>query len=104
MGKPNAFLARQQARTEKLCQMHREFTRRQCADVLMIAAAEEFGFGPARLKRLKDRYDKVYDEYADLITSDSVADPGLEYTREKVDRRLKQIMGEHFVPWEERYG
>lgn len=103
MGKPNAFLARQQARTELLCQMHREFTRRQCADVLMIAAAEEFGFGPSRLKRLKDRYDKVFDEYSDLILSDTKDDPGLEYTREKVDRRLKQIMGEHFVPWEERY-
>lgn len=27
-----------------------------------------------------------------------------EYTRGVVDRRLKKICGEHFVPWEERYG
>ena len=31
-------------------------------------------------------------------------DEKFAYTRGVVDRRLKKICGEHFVPWEERYG
>lgn len=29
--------------------------------------------------------------------------PDMEYTKAKLDQRLKQICGDKFQPWEERY-
>ena len=69
-----------------------------------IAANAEFGFGPERLKRLSDAYDATFMEYATVTLDDAKSDKQLWYTKGKVDQELKRICGEHFVPWEERYG
>lgn len=103
MPRKNAFLAKQQARTEALCRTQRLFTIQQCSDMMLIAAADEFGFGADRLVRLKRKYDEVFAEYAKMAISDGADDPDIVYTREKVDRKLKQILGDAFSPWEERY-
>ena len=83
---------------EKL-QTHR-FTRQLMMDVAMIALNDEFGFGPDRLKRFADKTLEVYAVYADRWNSDT---KDTIFTREKLDRKLRQICGEHFQPWEERY-
>ena len=104
MAKVNAFLARQQARTEALCRQQRLFTIQQCADMMLIAANAAFGFGEDRLAKLQRTYEEVFREYANMAISDGRDDPEIEYTRAKVDRKLEQILGGSFRPWEERYG
>ena len=47
----------------------------------------------------KNRGCKEWKELADQKDDEKFA-----YTRGVVDRRLKKICGEYFVPWEERYG
>ncbi len=42
-------------------------------------------------------------EMARLMVEDARDDPGMEYTKETVDRRLRKICGEKFEPWEVRY-
>lgn len=39
-----------------------------------------------------------------MMFEDQQDDKEFVYTKARVDRRLKEICGEHFVPWEERYG
>lgn len=82
----------------------RDFVQQLCCDVMLIAANAEFGFGPERLKKLHDTYEAAYDEYADLIRSDAQYDKGLEYAKGKIDLKLKQILGDYFESWEQRYG
>ena len=42
-------------------------------------------------------------EIAQSMVQDAKDDPGMEYARETVDRRLRKICGEKFEPWEVRY-
>lgn len=42
-------------------------------------------------------------EMARLMVEDARDDPGMVYTKEAVDRRLRKICGEKFEPWEVRY-
>ena len=90
--------------TAALCEAQRRFTIQQCADMMLIAAHEAFGFGPERLRRLMETYQTVFDEYADMALEDGQTDKDIEYTKGKLDRALKSICGDWFVPWEERYG
>ncbi len=103
MPKPNAFLAKMQAKAEIECALQRRFTLQQAADMMLIAANEAFGFGPDRLHRLLLAYQNAWGEYADLAWDDAKSDKDIEYTRAKIDEKLKQICGEHFMPWDERY-
>lgn len=104
MAKQNHFLAKMQALAEAKCAAQRRFTLQQAADMMLIAANEEFGFGADRLHRLLLAYQNAWDGYADLAWDDAKSDKDIEYTRAKIDEKLKQICGEHFVPWDERYG
>ena len=100
----NQMLAKIQARHEMELAFQRRFTIQQCADMLLIAANDEFGFGADRLNRLEEVFFSVFTEYADMAIEDGKDDPDIVYTRDKLDRKLQQIMGPHFRPWEERYG
>ena len=104
MAKQSGYLqklaAQQAVRDEKT----RRFTLQQCKDMMLIAAHEAFGFGPDRAKVLGDMFDKVFMEYAQMTIADSRDDRDLWYTKDKVDAKLKEVCGENFSPWEERYG
>ena len=102
--KVNPMLAKIQSRHEMELAFQRRFTIQQCADMMLIAANAEFGFGADRLNRLEEVFFSVFTEYADMAIEDGKDDPDIVYTRDKLDRKLKQIMGPHFRPWEERYG
>ncbi len=104
MPKPNAYLLKMQIKKELEMQKARLFTIQQCKDMLLIAAHDAFGFGPARLKRLSDAYDAAFMDYANLTLTDAETDKELWYMKGKIDEELRRICGEHFVPWEERYG
>ena len=103
MAKQNHFLAKMNAIAEAKCAAQRRFTLQQAADMMLIAANEAFGFGPERLHRLLLAYQETWDEYADLALDDAAADKDIEYTRAKIDEKLRQICGPYYVEWGERY-
>lgn len=104
MAKKNAFLAKMDAKKEQDLAFMRRFTLQQCKDMMLIAAHEAFGFGPDRAKILGDMFDKVFEEYAEMTIKDSKDDKDIWYTKEKVDAKLREVCGDNFSPWEERYG
>lgn len=102
--KVNPMLAKIQARHEIDLRFQREFTIQRCCDMMLIAANDAFGFGADRLNRLEEVFFSVFTEYAEKALDDGKDDPDIIYTRSMVYRKLQQIMGKHFRPWEERYG
>lgn len=103
MGKKNDFLSRMQAQYELAMQKQRRFCLQQSRDMMLIAAHDEFGFGQDRLRRLASAFDAVFLEYAQMVVDDAKGDKAIVYSKEKVDQRLKEICGDDFVAWEERY-
>ena len=103
MPKPSAFAIKQGIRRELARQSDIAFAIQQAKDMMLIAVGDAFGFGPDRAKRLSDAFDKAFTDYATLTLDDAKADKDIWYTKAKIDERLKEICGEHFVPWEERY-
>lgn len=73
-------------------------------DAAMIAANEVLQMGPKRAPDFANKMREVVNEIADVMLADQKDDEKFAYTRGVVDRRLKKICGENFVPWEERYG
>lgn len=73
-------------------------------DAAMIAANEVLQMGPGRAPDFANKMREVVNEIAGVMLADQKDDEKFAYTRGVVDRRLKKICGEHFVPWEERYG
>ena len=73
-------------------------------DAAMIAANEVLQMGPGRAPDFAAVMRDTVNEIADVMLADQKDDEKFAYTRGVVDRRLKKICGEHFVPWEERYG
>lgn len=104
MPKVNPMLAKIQAVHEREKAFLRTFTIQQCVDMMMVAANEEYGLGPERLKRLEETFYSVFKEYAEMTIEDAKDDKAIEYTKSKLDRKLEQICGEYFKPWEQRYG
>jgi hypothetical protein len=102
--KPNPMLAKIAARHEADMAWMKMFTVQQCVDMMMIAANEEYGLGPERLNRLEETFYSVFKDYAEMTIEDAKDDKAIEYTKSKLDRKLEQICGEYFKPWEERYG
>ena len=73
-------------------------------DAAMIAANEVLQMGPKRAPDFAAVMRDTVNEIAGVMLADQKDDEKFAYTRGVVDRRLKKICGEHFVPWEERYG
>ena len=98
--KQSAFLARLEAQKEREKLATLRFTRQLMIDCSTVALNNVFGFGADRLKKFADEVARVYENYADLINEDTADE---EYSWESLDKKLKQICGENFTPWEERY-
>ena len=76
------------------------FTRQLCMDQAAIVLNREFGFGADRLQRFNAAMVEMYGTYATIWNSDS---KDVEYSKAAMDAALKQIYGDKFQPWEERY-
>ena len=87
-----------------LYQAKMRMTLQLAQDAAMIAANEILHMGPGRAKEFAAEMRDVVNEIAGVMLDDQKDDEKFAYTRGAVDRRLKKICGEHFVPWEERYG
>ena len=73
-------------------------------DAAMIAANEVLQMGPGRAKEFAMAFTEAVNDIGTMMFEDQMDDPEFVYTKARVDRRLKEICGENFVPWEERYG
>ncbi len=104
MAKQSGFLAKIEARHQRELEDAElntlRFTRQVMMDCTAIALNEKCGFGPERIKAIMDAVAENYSEFADLINADT---DDQDYSWTKLDKKLKQICGPYFVPFEERY-
>ena len=104
----NDLLRRLEAKADlkyaALYQAKMRMTLQLAQDAAMIAANEVLQMGPDRAPEFAAAMRDVVNEIADVVLKDQKDDEKFAYTRGMVDRRLKKICGENFVPWEERYG
>ena len=102
--KQSGFLAKIEARHQRELEEAElatlRFTRQVMMDATCIALNEVCGFGADRIKRVIDAVAENYSEFADLINADT---DDQDYSWTVLDKKLKQICGEYFVPFEERY-
>lgn len=70
-------------------------------DAAILAAHEVFQMGRGRSPAFSAAFDQALREIAKLTVEDA---PDMAYIKTKLDDRLKEICGDSFVPWEERYG
>lgn len=101
MAKKNAYLERIELAREAGFMVGQKFVRQLCMDLSAIVLNREFGFGAERIKRYNDAMSAMYGEYADTWNKDS---KDVMYAKSTMDRALRQIWGERFQTWDERYG
>ena len=87
-----------------LYQAKMRMTLQIAQDAAMIAANEVLQMGPKRAPDFAAVMRDTVNEIAGVMLKDQKDDEKFAYTRVVIDRRLKKICGENFVPWEERYG
>lgn len=99
----NDYMRRLQRGVDRQLHFQRLFTTQWCADAAIIAANEVFGRRGKKLVEFNNAFVRLSREIAEMTLDDAKGDKTLEYTKYKVDERLKELLGEDFVPWEERY-
>ena len=102
--KPNPMLAGIQAKHEAEKRALRLFSLQWACDMMLIAANECLGLGAERLAKLEQTFWDAARYYAERTMEDAAWDKTIDYTKGDLDRKLQSIMGDHFRPWEERYG
>lgn len=80
--------------------LERHVARQMVADAAVIAANQVFGAGEKRCAEFMETLRSVMDEISQLIYGDT---PDIEYSQTVIDRRLREILKDHFEPWDERY-
>ena len=98
--KPSGLIQRENRAYLKGMADGRRFMRQLMFDLSCIALNETESFGVERINRFCDKLIALHDEYAVIFNSDS---KDQEYSRAVLDKKLKQIAGDKFIPWEERY-
>ena len=101
--KRSGYLQRVQNDVNRQLAESRSIHTQMCLDAAMIAANEVFNMGPIRAKAFADAFSFALTEIATMTISDGKTDKELWFTKSKLDERLKQICGDNFQPWEERY-
>ena len=103
MGKPNPFLAKQEALRQKCFEVACDTTTQQFFDYMCIVLnnPEVMGkdvFGANRLMKIQEAMRKLDKEYSEAWCGSQDSD----YYQEKIDDVLKKIFGK-IVPFRERY-
>ncbi len=103
MGKNSKWLAEQQRKQAATISYHRRFTMQWCADAAILAAHEVFQRKGEKLAEFGEAFMRWAQKIAEITISDAKDDKHIDYTKGKVDGMLKEILGDAFTPWEERY-
>ena len=102
--KPNPLLAKYEAQLEARYHAQLQIAMQMGLDAGMIAANEVLGMGAGRADKFRTAYIGAVNEISHMTVVDDKDDPDMEWTKAKLDERIKKIVGEeNFVPWEERY-
>lgn len=99
----NDYMKKIQSRVAQQLHFQRLFTMQWCSDAAMIAANEVFGRRGEKLVEFNNAFVRISHEIAEMTLEDARDDRSLEYTKYKVDAKLKELLGKDFIPWEERY-
>ena len=95
--KQSGYLKRVQAGVRQQIFASRNVHTQMCLDNAMIAANVVFHMGPSRAEQFAMEFSRTLGELSDMTIED------MEYTKAKLDDRLRSICGDKFQPWEERY-
>ena len=99
----NGFLTRLQSQQKIALQLERERTIQWCADAWIMAINDVFKRKGHIVTECAQRAMQYAHDISEMTFEDAKGDRSLEYTKSKVDERLKEILGEDFQPWEDRY-
>ena len=108
MAKPNTYVQlkaaqKQIAELSYRLEMMKGFTLQQSLDMAQIALHEKLGFGPERNAKFAAAFWETFLEYAALCVGDGADDPEIVYTKDVVDRMLREACGDDILPFDERY-
>lgn len=103
MAKQSGFMKRQQALKDAEIGFHRMFALQWASDAALLAANEVFHRRGDKLAEFHAAFVRVTNEIANMTLEDAKDDKTMEYTKTKVDEQLQKILGDKFVPWNERY-
>lgn len=100
----NAYAKALQKKRELREYFIKRWTCQLCLDAMSLALNDpkfmgKDTFGKERLTRLSEGFNEYFDEIYPALTKNEKA----SYMRAVVDRRLRQILGDDFLAWEERY-
>ena len=70
---------------------------------LVTIALGRMGWRESKFRELDKVLSQVVEEYCTEILEDSKNDTELWYSKETIDREIKQYVGKMFVPYDERY-
>jgi hypothetical protein len=106
MGKQSGLLQKIQQRDHVREIIVREIVGQYDADTIIIALAEEFGFGYDRIMRLLRRWTEVRDTYEGALSPQK--DPEGDVKQEHLDARIRAIMAKagkeaDFLSFAKRY-
>ena len=101
--KPNAFLAQLAKQHERDLHIQRLFCMQWCADAALLAVNEVFQRRGPKLAEFHEAFMRYSQEIARMTVDDARGDKSIEYTKARLDERLKELLGDDFVPWDERY-
>ena len=103
MARQSGYIKRLQQKKAADITFHRTFTMQWCADAAILAANEVFQRRGKKLVEFHNAFIRWSHEIAEMTLADAKGDKTLEYTKVKLDETLKELLGEDFVPWDERY-
>lgn len=102
--KQNPLLAQYEALWERRYQARLHESLRIGEDAVLIAADEVLGVTPEQAVSLRQAYKDTMMEIVKMVVDDSKDDPETEWSRAKVDDRIRSIVGDaEFQEWDERH-
>lgn len=105
MAKQSAFMKAVQKEVNIRLRLYTRCRMQMAEDAAFLAANEVLGLGAGRARDFGNAFVKYVNEIAELIVKDSEDDKELVYSKDVIDRRIREIVGEeNFVPYDERYG
>ena len=102
--KQNPLLEKFEAQLEAKYRTQLQITIQMCSDAATIAANNVLGMGAGRAPKFQQDFIDTFNQIIHMTVVDDKDDPDMEWTKSKVDERIRKIVGdENFVPWDERY-
>ena len=103
MPKQSGFMKAMQLERDRRDAEVRHHARVFTLDMVTVTLGR-MGFREKKFEEFDKILSEVGEEYAKDILEDAKTDKELWYSKETLDRELKQYVGKRFVPYDERYG